>query len=114
MSEATAGRHASAVTVRNRIGAGVSSLSSLSESVKGTTLEALEALRDAITIDIETCESMRDKASLYLRLTDVLSKIDDLNPADIPEGDEVDEIAARRSARRAGPASGSSRSKRPS
>lgn len=74
----------------------------------GETLASLEAVRDQIAVDLALCESMRDKAALYLRLADVLKTIDELRPAK-PKGDAVDEIAARRAARRAGPASRSSR-----
>lgn len=83
------------------------------ESVSGSDqLAALCAVRDEITRDLEACESMRDKAALYLRLTDVLDKIQALRPPE-KKGDAVDEIAARRSARRSGSAAGASRAKRP-
>ena len=92
---------------------GVSNLPSLSESIRGgTTLVALEALRDAIASDLDRCDSMRDRASLYLRLADTLNRIEELRPPEESKGDEVDEIAARRAARRAGAAKGSSRSNR--
>jgi hypothetical protein len=76
----------------------------------GETLAALEAMRDQIAIDLQSCESMRDKAALYLRLDGVLKSIDEIRPA-IVKGDAVDEIAARRAARRASPAANSSRAK---
>ncbi len=86
---------------------------SLSTVVRtGKTLKSLEAMRDEIAADLEACDSMRDKAALYLRLADVLERIDGIRPADV-KGDVVDEIAARRAARRAGPAARSSRAKRP-
>lgn len=78
----------------------------------GVTLASLEAMRDQIAADLLDCESMRDKAALYLRLADVLKSIEELRPPTV-KGDAVDEIAARRSARRAGPAAGSARTKRP-
>lgn len=78
----------------------------------GDLLAALEATRDQIAADLEVCESMRDKAALYARLTDVLARIEAVRPP-VAKGDAVDEIAARRVARRAGPAKGSSRAKRP-
>lgn len=77
----------------------------------GNTLESLEAIRDQIARDIESCESMRDKAALYLRLADVIGSIQTMRPA-AAEGDSVDEIAARRAARRAGAAKRSPRARR--
>lgn len=76
-------------------------------------LDTLRATRDQIARDLEVCESMRDKAALYARLTDVLARIEAARPP-VAKGDAVDEIAARRAARRAGPAKGSSRAQRPS
>jgi hypothetical protein len=75
----------------------------------GETLAAMEAMRDQIAADLQACESMRDKASLYLRLADVLKVIDEIRPA-VVKGDAVDEIAARRAARRASTASRAARS----
>jgi uncharacterized protein HemX len=74
----------------------------------GETLSTLEAIRDQIAADLQACESMRDKAALYLRLADVLKTIDEIRPA-VVKGDAVDEIAARRAARRAGAASRAAR-----
>ncbi len=74
----------------------------------GETLSTLEAIRDQIAADLQACESMRDKAALYLRLADVLKTIDEVRPA-VVKGDAVDEIAARRAARRAGAAPGAAR-----
>ena len=79
---------------------------------EGDALASLEATRDQIAVDLEMCESMRDKTALYARMTDVLSRIEELKPPK-PKGDVVDEIAARRSARRAGTAKSSSRAQRP-
>ena len=76
----------------------------------GETLAAMQAMRDQIASDLQGCESMRDKAALYLRLADVLKVIDQLRPVTV-KGDAVDEIAARRAARRASPAANSSRAK---
>lgn len=70
----------------------------------GDTLAALEAMRDQIAADLLDCDAKRDKAALYLRLADTLARIEELRP-DTAKGDTVDEIAARRAARRAGPAS---------
>jgi uncharacterized protein HemX len=69
----------------------------------GVTLASLEAMRDQIATDLQACESMRDKAALYLRLADVLKTVEELRPATV-KGDAVDEIAARRAARRTVPA----------
>lgn len=99
-------------TVRNKTEEGVSSLPSLSESMTAGTIAALEALRDAIAADLDVCDSMRDRASLYLRLADTLNRIEELKPPEVSKGDDVDEIAARRAARRAVAAKGSSRPKR--
>lgn len=75
---------------------------SFSEDVtSGNHLAALEAMRDQIAADITASDSMRDRAALYLRLSDVLSKIEESRPAEA-KGDPVDEIAKRRAARRAG------------
>lgn len=112
MSDRTAARHASHATVRNKTEEGVSSLPSLSESMTAGTIAALEALRDAIAADLDVCDSMRDRASLYLRLADTLNRIEELKPPEVSKGDDVDEIAARRAARRAVAAKGSSRPKR--
>ena len=80
------------------------------ETLKGgQTLASLEALRDAIGADLEVCESMRDRAALYLRLADVLARIEEARPEQV-SGDVVDEIASRRAARRAGSAANTSRS----
>lgn len=75
-------------------------MTDLSAVTSGTYLEGLEATRDAIVADLGACESMRDKAALYLRLADVMQRIEEAKPAE-QKGDAVDEIAARRAARRA-------------
>jgi uncharacterized protein HemX len=85
---------------------------SFSEVIQaGVTVASLEAMRDQIASDLQACESMRDKAALYLRLADVLKTLEELRPATV-KGDSVDEIAARRVARGAGPASRQARAKR--
>lgn len=66
----------------------------------GDLVASLEATRDQIAADLEVCESMRDRASLYLRLADILTRIEQVRPAK-PEGDVIDEVASRRAARRA-------------
>jgi uncharacterized protein HemX len=85
---------------------------SLAEVVAaGETLASLEAMRDQIAADLQSCESMRDKAALYLRLDGALKSIDELRPATV-KGDAVDEIAARRAARRSVPTPGAARANR--
>ena len=79
----------------------------------GQTVASLEAMRDQIAADLQHCDSMRDKAALYLRLADVLKTIEELRPETV-KGDSVDEIAARRAARRSGPAARTPRAKRSS
>jgi hypothetical protein len=81
-------------------------------AVTGDDLHAaLCAVRDQITADLEACESMRDKTGLYLRLFEVLAKIETLREP-TQEGDVVDEISQRRTARRAAPAPRKTRAKR--
>lgn len=65
----------------------------------GDYLVSLQATRDQIATDLENCDSMRDKAALYLRLADVMQRIETAKPAE-KKGDAVDEIAKRRAARR--------------
>ena len=77
----------------------------LSAVTSGSYLEGLIATRDAIVYDLAACESMRDKAALYLRLADVMERIEAARPTE-QKGDAVDEIAARRAARRAKRATG--------
>ena len=88
-------------------------MSDLSAVSTGGYLEALRATRDAIVADLQVCESMRDKAALYSRLESTLKLIEAAKPPE-QKGDAVDEIAARRAARRAGAAKGAGRSKRTS
>lgn len=76
-------------------------------------LTAMEAMRDAIVADLEVCESMRDKASLYNRLESVQKIIKDSRPKEA-EGDGIDEIAARRAARRPGAAKAPARAQQSS
>lgn len=111
MSEPTAELHALAVILPSRTEEEVSSLPSFSEVLKSNELVAsLEALRDQIAADLEVCESMRDKAALYMRMVDVLARLEDARPVQA-KGDAVDEIAARRAARRSGTPAYSSRAK---
>lgn len=83
---------------------------SLPDSVGAGFLAGLVAVRDQIAADLEQCDSMRDRAALYMRLVDVLARIEEAKPAEA-KGDAVDEIAARRSARRSGTSAYSSRAK---
>lgn len=111
MSGQTAELRARSATGQSRIGEGASNLPSLSEVLQaGQLVASLERLRDEIAADLEECQSMRDKAALYMRLTDVLSRIEEARPVK-SKGDAVDEIAARRAARRTSAAPNTSRSK---
>jgi hypothetical protein len=74
----------------------------------GKTLASFEAMRDQIAADLEACNSMRDKASLYMRLADVLKVIEELRPPTV-KGDAVDEITARRASRRSSTAKSQAR-----
>ena len=74
-------------------------------------LTALEAVRDSIVADLDACESMRDRAALYTRLESTLRLIKDARPKEAV-GDGIDEITARRHARRSGAAKGEARAKR--
>lgn len=86
---------------------------SLSEAAAtGRRLDTLEQLRDVLARQIESTDSGRDVAALSRQLTLVLAEIAELAPTD--EVDAVDEIAARRNARRASPAKSSPRAKRSS
>jgi len=80
-------------------------MSDLSPVNDGSQLEGLVAVRASIVADLEACESMRDKAALYLRLQNVMERIEDIKPVE-KKGDAVDEIAKRRAARRASAATG--------
>lgn len=81
-------------------------------AASGDQLAALTALRNVIAQSIDECDSMRDLAALSRQMTDVLDRIATLAPQ-AQRGDAVDEIAQRRSARRASAPAGPSRTKRP-
>ena len=85
----------------------------LESAESGNRLDTLRDLRDVLARNIQSCDSLRDLSSLTGRMQSVLAEIDELTPKD-PVGDGIDEIAARRSARRAGPAKGEGRSQRSS
>lgn len=72
-------------------------------AVQSTRLNGLVALRDTLARSIDSCDSMRDLAALSRQLTDVLAQIAALD-AGSGEGDELDEIAARRASRGSGSA----------
>lgn len=65
----------------------------------GDRLAALENLRQVLAENIDDCGSKRDLAALATRLQSVLAEIEEIR-ADQPKGDFVDQIAARREARR--------------
>ncbi len=62
-------------------------------------LATLVALRNTLARAIDACDSLRDLASLSARLTDVLNQITAIRPPEQVEGDEIDEITARRASR---------------
>lgn len=86
----------------------------LTESASsGDRLATLRDLRDLLAQQIQSCDSLRDLAALSGRLQAVLDQIAELEPKQA-EGDGIDEIAKRRSARRAGAPKGAGRSQRTS
>jgi hypothetical protein len=86
----------------------------LTESAEsGDRLATLRDLRDLLAAQVQGCDSLRDLAALSGRLQSVLAEIAELEPKKA-EGDGIDEIARRRTARRSGTAAGAGRSKRSS
>jgi hypothetical protein len=84
----------------------------LTESAEsGDRLATLRDLRDLLARQIQGCQSLRDLAALSGRLQAVLTEIAALEPKKA-EGDGIDEIARRRSARRTSSAKGAGRAKR--
>ena len=73
---------------------------SVADAAREGRLEGLHALRDRLASAIDLCDSMRDLASLSLRLTEVLAQIEDASVG-TGEFSPLDEIAARRAARSA-------------
>lgn len=71
---------------------------SVFDASQGSRLEALVALRDVLAREIDEAPGARDLAGLIKQLADVLAQIDMLAPP--KERNRVDEIAARRAARR--------------
>lgn len=88
-------------------------MSSVRDALPEGRLATLIAVRDALAASIDACDSHRDLPALTRQLAAVLVQIEALAPP-AGEVDAVDEIAKRRSARRAGAAKGSSRAKRSS
>ena len=76
--------------------------------IQTKTLAGLKKIRDAITHDLDNCDSMRDRAALYTRLLDTMDRIEILSKGEGQQGDMVDEIAKRRTARASARASESS------
>jgi hypothetical protein len=76
-------------------------------------LERLTTLRASIEATLAGDVPVRDFAALSREYRAVLAEIAELAPPE-QKGDAVDEIAQRRAARRAGPAKGAVRAKRPS
>lgn len=75
-------------------------VSSVADAAREGRLEGLYALRDRLATAVDECDSMRDLASLSLRLTEVLAQIED-SSVGTGETSPLDEIAARRAARSA-------------
>lgn len=80
-------------------------------AVSGDRAKTLCDLRDLLAKQIDSCDSLRDLASLSGRLQSVLTEIAALEKMR-PAGDGIDEIAARRSTRRSRTTANSSRAKR--
>lgn len=83
----------------------------LESAESGNRLDTLRDLRDLLARQIQGCDSLRDLAALSGRFQAVLAEIAELEPKKA-EGDGVDEIAARRAARRASTAKSPTRAKR--
>lgn len=75
-------------------------MSLLDAAASGDRQSALEALRDQLALLIGSSESARDVAALSGQITVVLKQIDELKSKKPAEVSAVDEIAARRKARR--------------
>lgn len=80
-------------------------------ATSGDRLATLRKLRDTLARSVDECDSMRDLAALSGRLQSVLDEIAKIEgPRKV--GDNIDEIAQRRSARRASSAKRPVRAKR--
>lgn len=64
-------------------------------SRKGNRLEQLKKLRDTLAKAIDTCESMRDLATLSRQYRETIREIEEIEGAD-NDGDEIGEILAKR------------------
>ena len=64
-------------------------------SRKGNRLEQLKKLRDTLAKAIDTCESMRDLATLSRQYRETIREIEEIEGAD-NDGDEISEILAQR------------------
>jgi len=73
-------------------------------------IDALTSLRDDLTGWLQECPLDR-KAALVAQYRATLAEIDELTPEQAKAGDPIDEIAARRAARGAGPAKDQGRPK---
>jgi hypothetical protein len=73
-------------------------------------LDDLTKLREDLLAWMDEAPADR-KAALVAQYRATLAEIDELSPKEAV-GDSIDEIAARRAARRSGPAKGSGRAKR--
>jgi len=79
-------------------------MSLLEEAQKGR-LPGLEALRDYLAGALDVCEAARDKASLSMRLVDVLEQIDELeggSAAASAPASPLDELRRKRAERKTG------------
>lgn len=64
-------------------------------SRKGNRLEQLKKLRDTLAKAIDTCESMRDLATLSRQYRETIREIEEIKGAN-DDGDEIGEILAER------------------
>lgn len=64
-------------------------------SRKGNRLEQLKKLRDTLAKAIDTCESMRDLATLSRQYRETIREIEEIEGAN-DDGDEISEILAQR------------------
>lgn len=76
-------------------------------------LNRLLSSRDILAQAVAECESARDLAALSREYRAVLAEIEQLAPAE-SKGDDIDEIAQRRAARRSSPAANPPRARRSS
>lgn len=66
-------------------------------SRKGNRLEQLKKLRDTLAKAIDTCESMRDLATLSRQYRETIREIEEIEGAN-NHGDEVSDILGERAA----------------